>query len=73
MEEETKLARIVTTGLAVAFCTLVLTMGSCTANTHNRISQDLHSGLDPLAVACAHGNDGAKEACIILATKGLSR
>lgn len=73
MDTETRFARIVVTGLAAGFCTLVLTIGSCTAYMHNRVSHDLNAGIDPLAVACAHGNDNSKEACIILATKELPR
>jgi len=46
-----------------------LVIGGCVANTHIQVSKDLRAGIDPVAVACAHGVDGATSACTILAAK----
>lgn len=55
--------------LTAVICTIVVVSGGCVANTHLAISRDLQAGKDPLAVACAHNNDGAADACLVLATK----
>lgn len=55
--------------LTVAVCVLVVSVASCTANTHYQITQALMSNVDPLAVACAHGGDGTETSCVMLASK----
>lgn len=55
--------------VAACFCCMVITLGSCTANTHWAISHDLSKGIDPVGVQCAHGNSGVTDTCTLLTVK----
>lgn len=52
-----------------AVCILVVSVASCTVNTHLAVSRDLQHGTDPVAVSCAHNNDDTHTMCAILAAK----
>lgn len=55
--------------VAAVIIGITLASAGCTANTHYQITQALMHGVDPLAVACAHGNDGSATDCAVLASK----
>jgi hypothetical protein len=53
----------------ITLCVAVVVVGGCVSNTHLAISRDLQSGIDPLSVACAHGNDNSSTQCAVIAAK----
>lgn len=68
MNEEQMWSSICRT-VAIGIIGLSATIAGCTGYTHYQITQSLAAGADPLAVACAHGNDGSGTACAVLAAK----
>ena len=69
MNEDNTLIIAVVRTIAAGIVLVILGMAGCVANTHRQISKDLHAGIDPLLVACAHGTDNSSTACIITAAK----
>lgn len=54
-------------GLTLFGC--VASVAGCVSNTNYQIRQEVASGKDPLAIACAHGQDGSGTSCALLAAK----
>lgn len=66
MTDEYKLVSLLITGVTV----VLLAMVSCTMHGDYRISQDIRSGVHPIAAQCAHALNVDRSACIQMAVEG---
>ena len=56
MDNEARFWRLVVLCIAISFCTLVVTVGSCTAYQSALTARAIQKGADPMQASCSIGS-----------------